>query len=225
MKKTLLMIAAALAAGVISTQAQVYSQNIVGYVNLSITNGYHFFCTPLDADGTGTNNTVVGVLGTNWPVGTKVLAWNGSTFTVNQFVVPNHQTIPVWGSPNAPLNPGQGFFLYNPGPSTNLTITGNALVGTNVNNNLTPGGGYYSVASISPISGDITTNLNYTPTLNDQVLLWNDAKQTYDIYAYAIPNHQTQPVWSPSRPQIQVGQPFFINTTNPSPTWTQILNP
>jgi len=36
MRKTLLMTAAALAAGIISTQAQVYSQNVVGYYNVSI---------------------------------------------------------------------------------------------------------------------------------------------------------------------------------------------
>ncbi len=34
MKKTLLIAAAALVAGVISSEAQVYSANIVGYVNV-----------------------------------------------------------------------------------------------------------------------------------------------------------------------------------------------
>ena len=39
MNKTLLIAAAALAAGVISSQAQVYSQNVVGYVNQTIPAG------------------------------------------------------------------------------------------------------------------------------------------------------------------------------------------
>ena len=38
MKKTLLIAAAALAASVISSQAQVYSQNIVGYANVATPN-------------------------------------------------------------------------------------------------------------------------------------------------------------------------------------------
>ncbi len=39
MKKTLLIAAAALAASLIPSQAQVYSQNIVGYVNTAIPGG------------------------------------------------------------------------------------------------------------------------------------------------------------------------------------------
>ncbi len=39
MKKTLLIAAAALVAGVISSDAQVYSANIVGYVNVACPAG------------------------------------------------------------------------------------------------------------------------------------------------------------------------------------------
>ena len=39
MKKTLLIAAAALVAGVISSEAQVYSANIVGYVNVVMPAG------------------------------------------------------------------------------------------------------------------------------------------------------------------------------------------
>jgi len=223
--KTLLIAAAALAAATISSQAQVYSQNIVGYVNLTITNGYHMYSTPMDADGTGTNNTVISVLGTNLPAGSQLLTWNGATFEANNFSVPFHGTVPVWDNPNASLNPGAGFFINNPGSTTNRTVVGTALVGTNLNSNLTHGGGYYAISSISPVGGDITTNLDYTPSLNDQVLLWDDAIQTYDIYNYSVPFHQVNPVWSPSVPQIAVGQGFFLNTTNANPTWTEVVNP
>ncbi|HUC86042.1 MAG TPA: hypothetical protein VL970_12670, partial [Candidatus Acidoferrales bacterium] len=59
MRKTLLIAAAALAVSVISSRAQVYSQNIVGYINVPETAGALSLEAPqLDLDGTGTNNTL-----------------------------------------------------------------------------------------------------------------------------------------------------------------------
>src|ERR1035437_8975970 len=77
MKKTLLMAAAALAAGIITSQAQVYSQNIVGYVNLPLTNGVFSVVSPaLSNDTTGTNNTISSVF-TTPVIGDTVFAFNG----------------------------------------------------------------------------------------------------------------------------------------------------
>jgi hypothetical protein len=224
--KTLLIAAAALAAGVMSSQAQVYSQNIVGYVNVSVPTGYSMVANPLDLDGTGTNNTVLTVLGTNsLPSGSEVLTWNGTGFEENIFSIPVHKTEAVWSTPTAPLNPGAGFFVYNPGPATNITVVGNALVGTNSNPNLTVGGGYSALASYSPVGGDIATNLSYTASLGDQVLVWNNTSASYTQYIYNIPVHKTVAAWSPSNPQIAVGQGFFLFTTNTSASWTEIVNP
>jgi hypothetical protein len=224
MRKTLLIAAAAFAASVISSQAQVYSQNIVGYVNLPVINGYQMYSTPLDLDGTGTNNTVTTVLGTNVPVNTQVLTWTGSSYQGDLFSIPKHQTVAVWSTPNQPLNPGEGYFIYNPSNAVTVTVVGTALVGTNSNPALTPGGGYYALSSVSPIAGDIVTNFGYQPSLNDQVLIWNPTTQSYSGYLYAIPKHQTSPVWSPTLPQIQVGQSFFLDTTNVNPQMTEVLN-
>jgi hypothetical protein len=224
--KTLLIAAAALAAGVMSSQAQgVYSQNIVGYVNIPVPTGYSMIANPLDLDGTGTNNTVTTVLGTNsLPVGSQVLTWDGTGFNQDSFSIPVHKTVAVWTSPNAPLNPGNGFFVYNPGSPTNITVVGVALVGTNSNPNFTPGGGYSGLASYSPIGGDIQTNLNYLPSVGDQVLSWNNASGAYVQYSYAIPVHKTVAVWTPSNPQISVGQGFFLFTTNTADSWTETVN-
>jgi len=224
--KTLLIAAAALAVSAGISMAQTYSQNIVGYVNLTVVNGYHMYANPLDLDGTGVNNTVLTTLGTNTlPVGSQVLTWNGASFVVNSFSIPVHKTVPVWSSPNAPLNPGAGIFINNNGPATNIMIVGTALIGTQVNPNLPAGGGFYCVGSVVPVGGDITTNLQYNPALHDQVLVWDDGIQSYDVYTYSIPVHKTLPVWSPSNPQVAVGQGFFINTTNTAANWTEIVNP
>ena len=59
MKKTLLIAAATLAAGVISIQAQVYSQNIVGYMNQTLVPGYANLCNTFDI---GTGNTLTNMI-------------------------------------------------------------------------------------------------------------------------------------------------------------------
>jgi hypothetical protein len=54
--KTLLIAAAALVAGIVSSEAQVYSANIVGYVNVSgNANQFALIANPLD-NGTNTGN-------------------------------------------------------------------------------------------------------------------------------------------------------------------------
>jgi hypothetical protein len=224
--KTLLIAAAALAAGVMSSQAQgVYSQNIVGYVNIPVPTGYSMIANPLDLDGTGTNNTVISVVGTNsLPVNSQVPTWNGTSFDQDIFSIPVHKTVAVWSSPSLSLNVGNGFFVYNPGSPTNITVVGVALVGTNSNPNFTPGGGYSALASYSPIGGDIDTNLSYSASLGDQVLTWNNASGGYSQYIYSIPVHKTVAAWAPSNPQISVGQGFFLFTTNTADSWTETVD-
>ena len=82
--KTLLLAGAALAFSLATSQAQVYSQNVVGYVNINLTNGVLNIISPaLDADGTGTNNTIASVIGTNVPTGTIVYV-----FTIRVILIP-----------------------------------------------------------------------------------------------------------------------------------------
>jgi len=94
MKKTLLIAAAALAASVITSQAQVYSQNIVGYVNNIITPGYNAFSVQLDGvDGNGFTNSVTNVFPNvfdagvgNGPLdGSTMYTWTGTAFHATFF--------------------------------------------------------------------------------------------------------------------------------------------
>jgi len=103
MKKTLLIAAAALAAGVISSQAQVYSLNVVGYVNQPIpANSYQIVGSQMingsDANQTNGNiNTTLinGLVSSPVPAtggnpsqnpalstNSQILLWNGITFTI-----------------------------------------------------------------------------------------------------------------------------------------------
>jgi hypothetical protein len=213
--KTLLIAAAALAAGVMTSQAQVYSQNIVGYINIPLTNstGYTLVANQLDVDGTGTNNGLNTVLGANLPSGTvaevwnaskgsfKSSSWNGTSWSTDSSLFTNA------------MNPGSGFFLYVPTP-TNLTIVGNVITGTNT---YTIPAGYQIVAPSGPVAGTIGTQLGYTPSANDVVEVWNGNKGSFKADSYNGTS------WSGGEPTFAVGEAVFLNSAG-NTNWTQILN-
>src|SRR5579859_7839113 len=129
--KTLLLTAALAAAGALSSMAQsnVYSLNIVGYVNVTLTNGgsgFTLFANQLDFDGTGTNNTLNNVLSTNMPNNTTVYKFNPSTggYTASSYVT----GIGWLPDGTATLNPGEGAFINVPTTAT-VTLVGNVLQG------------------------------------------------------------------------------------------------
>src|SRR5690349_8577884 len=75
--KTLLIAAAAMAAGVSASMAQVtYSQNIVGYVNVTAPAGqYIMIANPLTTGNDVLTNVITAPTGAS-----QVQIWNGSTF-------------------------------------------------------------------------------------------------------------------------------------------------
>lgn len=203
------MAAAALAAGLLTSNAQVYSQNIVGYANISLTNGFTMVANQLDADGTGTNNTIFTVMGTNLPVNTTVEVWNGASFGSTKW------TGSKWTTSSAlftnAMQPGVGFFVSSP-VATNIIEVGTVLQGTN---NLTVVPGFQVVSSTFPLSGGIQTTFGYTPQKNDVVEVWNGA--TFGSHKW------TGTAWlGGGEPVLSVGQSVFLDsasTTNT--TWTQ----
>jgi len=237
MKKTLLIAAAALAAGVITSEAQVYSQNIVGYVNVPLTSGVLTVVSPsLDADGTGTNNTISTVFGTNnVTIGDTVFAYNQATAgydTLNYSKI-GHGASAVTGwylngvaSPNYVINPGSSVF-YLPAANETNTQVGTVLQGTNlVNTYVAPAGGISLVSSIVPIAGGLTTTLGYTPTIGDVVFVYNAGAGGYDTYNYSKIGHGVSAVtgWYlngvAAEPNIPVGSGFWLQPVATT-TWTQ----
>jgi len=139
--KTLLIAAAALAAGVISSQAQVYSQNIVGYVNSAMGGGYVNVAVPLDLSNGNSltnifQNPVAG--GNGGPNGgsgpldfTTVLVWSGTGYTTYTLDTdfPSgiaNATDTAQVTPVPVVNPGTLVFWNN---STGVALT-NTAVGT-----------------------------------------------------------------------------------------------
>ena len=212
--KTLLIAAAALVAGVISSEAQtVYSVNVVGYVNIVTTNGFVLVNNALDYDGSGLSNTVQNLFGTNLPVNSQILTWNtgSGAFSVNQYL--SSKSGNAWQNPNQQLPPGKGFFI-----STSIVKT-NAFVGTVLQGGLTnqflTSAGFSLIGGSFPVVGGITTTYGYKPSISDQVLTWNPSTGGYVPNQYL--SSKSGAAWSGGEPQVGPGVGVFLNTTNPNP--------
>jgi hypothetical protein len=210
MKKTLLIAAAALAAGVISSQAQVYSANVVGYYN-TVVPSHHFALVANQlingSDASKTNNDInaifSGLTSDANAVNNSVLyKWNGAGYGIYQYF--SGADADAWfgntGSTSGfydatgvlvtgSLNQGSGSFLYNPSAAA---IT-NTTVGTVVQstNSLTIVAGFNIYSLIPPVSTNLESSATFASfpgksdpnaVNNDVLYKWNGAG--YGIYQY-----------------------------------------
>jgi hypothetical protein len=245
MKKTLLIAAAALAASVISSQAQVYSQNIVGYVNIPAARGYNAVANPLNCGNSLTNiiTNPGGALD-----GTLVYVWNGAgynTFTIDSTLATGVSDINDTDPVTPPtILPGQAFFFYNnTASSNNLTVvgqvaadgTGAGTVGVSTNTlGTSPQLGFYG--SKFPVGGGLGTVLQFPATSGAldgaliQIPQINGAGNITGFTTYTVDStisggfsdiNDTDPV---PEPVISVGRGFFFQNNTGSPKkWVQSL--
>jgi hypothetical protein len=215
--KTLVFSAAALAAGLLSSSAQsnVFSANVVGYVNIfTPANTLILAANPLD---NGTND--LNSLGAALPNKSSIQVWTGTAFQLLSKVAG------VWQLGTSPTNfvipVGQGFFIQAKTDTTN-TFVGNVIVGPGGTNTVNlPAGVLELVGSPIPYSGDLNdTNLNIGPALPNKssIQVWNGSS--------FVLLSKVAGVWqlgsSPTNMTFSVGQGFFVNAKTLAP-WTQTL--
>jgi len=206
MKKTLLIAAAALAASVISSEAQVYSQNIVGYVNTKVNGGNQvtMIANPLQGSGTnGATQVLTGLTG-----GESLFIWNGAGYYAYSFngvgvgtglgfpsdwtdingggagsipgdVYDNVNQV-YWTRPPV-LNQGQGAFVQNGNSAFTNTFVGTVVLSNSV---AIPGGNQVALlASSVPIGGSLqSTNINLPFIGGESLFIWNGT----GYYAYSF---------------------------------------
>jgi hypothetical protein len=179
-------------AGIASSYVQnVYSVNVVGYVNMDLAQGYSMIANQLD---NGAGNLVTELV--TPAVGTTFYKFNGSSYDQLQYVG-------IWiGVPTLTLAPGEGAFVNMPSAGT-LTFTGEVLEGDLVN---PVSAGYDIYSSMVPQEGTLQTLLGYTPAPGESVFQWNGP-------GAATPYTQSQfvGIWIPSEPNIKVGEAFWLN--------------
>jgi hypothetical protein len=219
-KSLLIAAAAALAAGVVSSEAQVYSQNIVGYVNAVYpASAYVQQVAPLQTSST---NGVEDLYGSTLQTGDAVLTWNGTSFQTytffgpGQWLYPDNVTIGV--GPNLPV--GKGFFYQSANGNETNTFVGTVVLTNTVT---LPASAYALVGSTPPIGASSLedTNLNLPLQTGDAVLVWGgNSYQTYTFFGpgqWLYPDNVTIGV----SPGVSVGQGFFYQSANGTETWTQ----
>jgi hypothetical protein len=237
---TLLVAAAALAAGIIASKAQVYSQNVVGYANVPTTGGNEYAITvPFKVGVSNGANEVWPLVGgqPSLPDYSEVLIWNGTGF-VGYFSDSGSSTL--WddvnftqGTPAPELPVGQGFFLI-PNSTTTNTFVGTVAVNVGTSNNVTlVGGNEYLVAPAVPYGGSVTNGNSTTfaggPDLSSlqglpdysEILVWNGTG-----YVGYFSDSGSSTLWDDvnftqgvTPPVINVAQGFFLIPNNTF-TWS-----
>jgi len=213
MRKTALVGLAALAASALTMMAQsnVYSLNVVGYVNAVWSNSlYYSVCAPLDA-GTSDLNTLI----PSPPNGSIVQTWNVSAQDFDSAPC-TYKTIgnQRW-VPNRVIPAGKGFFIFPKATMTN-TWVGNVLQGS-LTNVITGNSSIDFVGSMVPIGGDLNTNImvGYAANNGDIIQHWNVSKQDYDSTPSTYKTIGNQR-WTPNY-TINVGEAFQLINKKPGP--------
>jgi len=226
--KTLLLIAAAAAAGVASSMAQgtVFSVNAVGYVNTTFKPGFNLIANPLNA---GLDNTIPTLL-KSAPFGTQAYKFH-STPTAGFDIALYDDLDQKWTSTVASMltsqiTPGVGLFVKNNTlPKADFTVT---FVGEVPQGNLTNPlvKGLNLVSSQVPQEGKITTDLKYTPTPGDQISKWDVAAQKFATYTFddlVGPNGSWTLQGAANEPTIGVGEAFFLSRSAAG-NWTRTFD-
>jgi hypothetical protein len=218
-----LLCLSALAGGLATSVAQnVYSLNIVGYVNVPVPAGYSLLANPLKAGVTNGANEIMTPID-----GSIYLTWNGVGFDYRSYDSGFGGWIDSNFLPANPpeLPPGKGFFLLNPGAATTATFVGEVIPAPGVTNALAIPAGYSLLGSPLPASATgITAAPVRLPLIDGMVILtWNGVGYNYRSYDTGFGGWIDSNFLPASEPSYTVGQGFFLLNPGVATTWPQWL--
>jgi len=214
--KTLLIAGAALALSLATSQAQVYSANIVGYANVILHGNGQYTCVanPFD-DGNG--NYATNILSSALPKQSQYLTWNGASFVTAQKLAAG------WpATANNQLPPGGGFFVRNGSagsgvPDVTNTFVGSVIVAVGASVTNSEPIGYTlqgspipyagNLAIISQNGGDSVMDFGSPLTKQSQILTWDPVGQAFVTAQKLVTG------WNATA-SVNVGVGFFVNNKN-----------
>ena len=238
--KTLLLSAAALAAGVVTSMAaNTYSVNVVGYVNVTAYPGFTMLANQLEVDGVDTVGTVLnaGTPSSGFD-GLQLLKFSNNNYSSDTWAdnvndvgfIGWYDSITTAPSTNT-ITPGTGFFVFNPyGTPATLTLTGTVLQGTN---NLAIGAGFSLDGVLVPqaISLDTTATNSFPAVEGMQYLAYTNTGNGGDYATGSTYADNVNDVgfigWydnittAQTFPTPAVGQGFFIFNPGAPLTWSR----
>jgi len=202
MRTKLLLSAAVLGvAGIVAASAQVYSVNVVGYINVPVPSGFSMIANQLD-----NGDNAVATLWPTAPEGTTLYKFVNNAYLINSY------EFGEWSIPTMTLAPGEGAFIYNPGEAFNALFVGEVKQGELT----TPvPQGFSIVSSQVPQSGALDTELGFPVSEGDVVYRFDNASGSYSISAFEFGE------WA--APVPLVGEAFFVNKVS-AVNWTRTFN-
>lgn len=230
--KSLFAAAACIAAGVLSSQAQsnVYSLNVVGYVNLTLKPGYNLIANQFSNSTAQINTVLTNIVGL--PDGSTFFGWDGTlqTFTEAANYIGTPPDGPAWynGDFTALVTDeatlGKSYFVFNSGATdATVTLVGEVPQGTKTQ---TVPNNYGFLADFVPVSQEIITN-GFPVADGSTVFTWDPIAQSYTEALNGIATPPDGPAWYngdftaivPFAPAV--GQGFIYNTTGGSAVWNR----
>lgn len=211
--KTLLLTAALAMASVATSMAQVYSVNIVGYVNLTIPLGFSMIADQLKNSPDNKITTVLPAPLEN----TEIYKFVGGNYKVLTFLGG------AWESEDAAnldltLGSGEGAFINSPALTT-ATFVGEVYTGTV---NVPVARNFSIISSAIPQTGKLQTALGFAPVENDEVYKWTGS--AFNVYSYLGGAWESEAADGPE-PGFNVGEAFFLNSAGAAGRlWTRVFN-
>jgi hypothetical protein len=200
----------------------VYSLNVVGYVNVTLP-PQQFTClaNPLDASlgGTVANGNDITNLFQGANGGDSVSIWIPSAIDYST-TIPSYSTRTKTWSANHALPPGQALLYFNKGAAAEvITFTGQVPQGT-YNVGTLPGSAFSMLGSPVPIGGDptnSTTVLGLAPSGSDTIAEFNGA--AVDWTSTIIWSSRTKSWGGTAVTNIRPGQGFLYFNHGSANTW------
>jgi hypothetical protein len=201
--KVLLSAAVLGVAGMIAASAQVYSVNVVGYINVDVPVGFSMIANQLDSG----DNTVANLM-PEVPEGTTLYKFVPATgaYSANSF------EFGEWANPAMTLEPGEGAFISTAEAFTALLV-GEVKQGA-LSTPLVQG--FQIVASQVPQAGAVDSVLGFVPEEGDTVYRFNNATGSYASATYEFGE------WF--APSLEVGESFFLFKVGAATSWDRTFN-
>jgi len=204
--KTLLLTAALAAAGAVSSMAQVYSVNAVGYVNVTVPVGFSMIANPLKA----ADNSVAALLAAP-PENTTVYLFANGKYSVDSF------SLGSWDDGTEQLLPGGGAFIKNASSAAfTVTFVGEVMQG-NLSNPIPAG--FSIISSQVPQTGAVDTVLGLPVGEGDTVYQFDNAHNRYAVDSYSLGSWDTD-----TGPAPAVGEAFFYKNAGAAKNWTRTFS-
>jgi hypothetical protein len=215
--KTLICAAALLAAGVATSMAQsnVYSLNVVGYVNVPTTGGgfFNMIANPLN----NANNSITNLFSSAQD-NDQIYRWDVPSQNLSSTIYTYSAFLHAWDG-NFTLNAGEGIFYLNSGSNATNTFVGDVIQGS-YTNHIVGGGLFNAIGSSVPLGGSFTNSIVGLPLSdNDQVYTWDIPSQ--NLSGTLATYSQFLGVWDNTAITVNPGVGFFYLGSGANQTWVR----